>query len=726
MGNDKKVFAAKVSLLLLIALPLVLIGIQKTHAQNMTINFDDASQGVFDGEIYTSRGAIFRTTGARLSVFKDEKIPSGNFLGAEGSNCDNHYCSPIEILFVVPNSNTTALTDALSLDVADFSSETSGSWKVEIFDKSGNLLDTSSGSESNVRVSFHRPRRDIRSVRFTPSPDNDGIDNLSFNTPQEERFTISGRVSMSDGTPLQGVSVSIRGSRNSETRTNRAGMYEFRSLLASGSYTVTPSLEGTNFTPAAQQFNGLPGDMTSANFIASFLIAGRVSLQSGEGVSGVTVNLSDGRSMQTAADGSYRFLDIQLRRRYVITPTSSDHGFEPYERFVYTIDHGVTEVNFIAIRNTVKASFSPTLPPSAQPSVLSREGYNISRPRRLPIKVTVKVDTTGSVSPSDYKVRLRIRSENGASGHKHVDSQRPHGWVFLDWDQILNMPLPLPQYAIGGVRDSAGPIQSVKSGEAVFYYLPPETSGVEFLNVELVSNISANAISTLPPEHKIDIRIDGLQMMQLPAPPFTGPAPRPLECVEESGTAAVNLPLYDLVGAGDPSHFRFAVRPDVYDKIMSLARNYIDLQLADCNLQMDIRRLERVRDPQGQPLFQFADTWTLGPADIDRANRTAPVFRTDILRLNDISLPWGGLFDVENDFSPSHGGHRWGDQVDIKTTHLMVDFCSGVAQGTSDRRLRPFVERIHRRQFQLLREAINQSGGRIVREGNCNHLHVVF
>ena len=37
----------------------------------------------------------------------------------------------------------------------------------------------------------------------------------------------------------------------------------------------------------------------------------------------------------------------------------------------------------------------------------------------------------------------------------------------------------------------------------------------------------------------------------------------------------------------------------------------------------------------------------------------------DKLRLNDFSLVWGGLFDINNNWSTDHKSHRFGQDADI-------------------------------------------------------------
>ena len=36
------------------------------------------------------------------------------------------------------------------------------------------------------------------------------------------------------------------------------------------------------------------------------------------------------------------------------------------------------------------------------------------------------------------------------------------------------------------------------------------------------------------------------------------------------------------------------------------------------------------------------------------------------LEVNDISLEWGGVFDIDQNWVPDHVSHRWGDNVDVR------------------------------------------------------------
>ena len=67
----------------------------------------------------------------------------------------------------------------------------------------------------------------------------------------EPTYTISGVVS---GVVLEGVTMTLSGAGSASTTTNASGNYSFPSL-ANGSYTVTPSKSGYNFSPASSAVN---------------------------------------------------------------------------------------------------------------------------------------------------------------------------------------------------------------------------------------------------------------------------------------------------------------------------------------------------------------------------------------------------------------------------------------------------------------------------------------
>ncbi|MBI1969906.1 right-handed parallel beta-helix repeat-containing protein [Candidatus Woesearchaeota archaeon] len=107
-----------------------------------------------------------------------------------------------------------------------------------------------------------------------------------------------------------------------------------------------------------------------------------------------------------------------------------------------------------------------------------------------------------------------------------------------------------------------------------------------------------------------------------------------------------------------------------------------------------------------------------------------PLLRTitpEPIFVNDMSLPWGGLFDIVDpladppqpvpDWTPPHICHRYGGESDIRVTHLMKSCGGSEANGTTEEKP------IKKRQYELLEQALNVS---MPKKKHCegDHLHV--
>jgi biotin operon repressor len=78
-----------------------------------------------------------------------------------------------------------------------------------------------------------------------------------------EKFSISGQVKNSQNVGLAGVLMSLTGSASTTTPTSGSGNYSFSQLDAGGTYTVTPSLGNTTFSPPSRTFNSLSINQTA-------------------------------------------------------------------------------------------------------------------------------------------------------------------------------------------------------------------------------------------------------------------------------------------------------------------------------------------------------------------------------------------------------------------------------------------------------------------------------
>ncbi len=94
--------------------------------------------------------------------------------------------------------------------------------------------------------------------------------NISISGISNPTYVLGGKVVKADGTPQGNVvltlSVGNTGTAVQTTRTNARGEYTFGSAVASGVYTVTPSLSGTVFVPSSRTFTVTTANISNVNF----------------------------------------------------------------------------------------------------------------------------------------------------------------------------------------------------------------------------------------------------------------------------------------------------------------------------------------------------------------------------------------------------------------------------------------------------------------------------
>jgi len=166
-----------------------------------------------------------------------------------------------------------------------------------------------------------------------------------------EEYSISGTVTLTGGTAsVTDVTVELSGDDTQTVYPAADGSYTFTGL-DEGSYTVTPSLDGYDFTPSSRSCPDLSSDQTDQDFtgeLAQYEISGTVTLTGGTALAtDVTVELS-GDATQTvhpATDGSYSFPDLPAGS-YTVTPSLAGYQFEPPSENVTLTDQDVTDVDF--------------------------------------------------------------------------------------------------------------------------------------------------------------------------------------------------------------------------------------------------------------------------------------------------------------------------------------------------------------------------------------------
>lgn len=175
-----------------------------------------------------------------------------------------------------------------------------------------------------------------------------------------EGKTISGNIAYASGTGVSGVSVTLvssTGAVSDSTITDASGDYEFNGL-SFDTYTITPTMASTGFTPPYQQVVIAATDPLSQNYTADFVatsgfqISGTVIDNVTEsGIAGATVTLtaSSGppKTQTTDTNGAYSFVGLSAGT-YTITPSYQNYKFSPASESKTIVASNIDNVNFYA------------------------------------------------------------------------------------------------------------------------------------------------------------------------------------------------------------------------------------------------------------------------------------------------------------------------------------------------------------------------------------------
>jgi Domain of unknown function (DUF1929)/Bacterial Ig domain/Glyoxal oxidase N-terminus/Kelch motif len=175
-------------------------------------------------------------------------------------------------------------------------------------------------------------------------------------------FNISGTLSPS--TVGSGVTMTLSGAATATATTDASGNYQFSSL-ANGSYTVTPSKAGFNFSPVSQPVTINGANVSGINFAATaqtWKLSGTIS--PGSLGNGATVTLSGTSNATTTADasGNYTFSGLG-NGAYTVTPSKTGINFSPSSQAANINGANASSVNFSAVAQTW--SLSGTISPSS-------------------------------------------------------------------------------------------------------------------------------------------------------------------------------------------------------------------------------------------------------------------------------------------------------------------------------------------------------------------------
>ncbi|HLL71933.1 MAG TPA: M36 family metallopeptidase [Pyrinomonadaceae bacterium] len=194
---------------------------------------------------------------------------------------------------------------------------------------------------------------------------------LSTNAQPCSRFgvstvSISGRVTDSGGNGVAGIQITLSGTTTATTNTDANGNYSFPNLVAGGSYTVTPTTPGFDYTPPSRTYNNLNANVTDANFslLAQASISGRVTTENGAaGIDGITITLTgtESRTTVTSGGGFYSFPNLTRGGNYTVTPSGSNNTYTPPSRTYNNLQGPVTDANFTARENLACEAVTPPI-----------------------------------------------------------------------------------------------------------------------------------------------------------------------------------------------------------------------------------------------------------------------------------------------------------------------------------------------------------------------------
>lgn len=141
-------------------------------------------------------------------------------------------------------------------------------------------------------------------------------------------WVIDGVINDSSGAGLVGVTVALSGDGTGTTTTAADGTYSFAGLT-DGTYTLTPTLLGSTFSPTSVNVTISGDDETAATMAQVWAVDGVINDSAGDGLDGVTVSLTGDAtdSVVTSGGGTYTFMVPD--GSYTVTPTLGGSTFSP-------------------------------------------------------------------------------------------------------------------------------------------------------------------------------------------------------------------------------------------------------------------------------------------------------------------------------------------------------------------------------------------------------------
>jgi hypothetical protein len=177
------------------------------------------------------------------------------------------------------------------------------------------------------------------------------------NLDDDAEVEISGVVTYL-GSPLEGVTIDLTGLATATATTDAGGAYAFEGLTP-GAYTVTPTADGYEFTPASAVFGNVTSDEV-ADFTAGrvYTLSGSVRDLNEGGLAGVTVTLTGSESDTTTTDGDglYSFV-VPAGGTYTLSPDLDGFVFAEPSMTTEPLQEDLT-VDFVATSGIFRRYFA--------------------------------------------------------------------------------------------------------------------------------------------------------------------------------------------------------------------------------------------------------------------------------------------------------------------------------------------------------------------------------
>lgn len=262
-----------------------------------------------------------------------------------------------------------------------------------------------------------------------------------------------------------------------------------------------------------------------------------------------------------------------------------------------------------------------------QPSIFRYGGSGPNPQKGYGLRVEV-------AAPSNITFRLYVQAVTNSGGHDHSDTQRKHGWLFPGSRTWASLMKPTAQGGLMGKMTAGGTngystyedvleVNSGPSGLTNLIYVAPEISGTEQI---IISSTNALPAQRLTLTNLVVVRVPDLIPLtanEVPVPYCAG-CDADVRHFSPNGSAT-----FKLIGGRCAHTSGWNGTTNMVKAIRALATNYV-----------------------AQGLGQR-------------------------LKVNDLALPWGGMFDIgpglcanetaQNPFweAGKHFGHRLGTEVDI-------------------------------------------------------------